>query len=181
MERYRIGDDAALYFVTFSVVDWLPIFVSEESCRIVADSLRFCHDQKCLRVNAFVIMPTHLHAIVFDRDFNNDRLAMTLTDFRKFTGRALADYSDGHLAPCLREALRSAAGDDRERRVWQPSRHPEALTSEPFWRQKLDYLHANPVRKGLVIRPEYWRFSSAGFLLSDGALPCDVALTPVVW
>src|SRR5262245_46883203 len=50
MERYRIGDDAALYFVTFSVVDWLPIFVSEEPCRIIADSLRFCHEQKCLRV-----------------------------------------------------------------------------------------------------------------------------------
>src|SRR6266446_3907405 len=109
-------------------------------------------------------MPTHLHAIVFDRDFDSARLSKTLTEYRKFTGRALADHCDGHFPNCFRETRRAAAGDDRERRFWQPSRHPEALTSEPFWRQKLDYLHANPVRKGLVIRPEYWRYSSAGFL-----------------
>jgi hypothetical protein len=101
MERYRIVSDAAVYFVTFSIVDWLPIFVSEEPCRIVADSFRFCHEQKALRFNAFVIMPTHLHA--------------------------------------------------------------------------------NPCRKGLVIRPEYWRYSSAGYLLHDGKMQCDVPLTPIVW
>ncbi len=46
MERYRIVEGAAVYFVTFSVVDWLPIFISEEPCRIITDSLRFCHDGK---------------------------------------------------------------------------------------------------------------------------------------
>src|SRR5437773_8656705 len=109
MERYRIADDASVYFITFSIVDWLPVFVSEAPCRIVADSFRFCHDQKGLQINAFVIMPTHLHAIVFDREFNSAALAKTLTEFRKFTGRNLADYCDGHAPLCIRESLRAAA------------------------------------------------------------------------
>ena len=60
MERYRFHSDGALFYVTFSVVDWLPIFVSEAACKIVTESLNFCHRQKGLRINAYVIMPTHM-------------------------------------------------------------------------------------------------------------------------
>jgi hypothetical protein len=35
--------------------------------------------------------------------------------------------------------------------------------SGKVWKQKMDYLHSNPCRKGLVLRPEDWRFSSALF------------------
>ena len=52
MERYRFHSDGALFYVTFSVVDWLPIFVSETACKIVTESLDFCQRQKGLRVNA---------------------------------------------------------------------------------------------------------------------------------
>jgi hypothetical protein len=70
MERYRFHSDGALFCVTFSVVDWLPIFVSDAAYKIVAESLSliFCHRQKGLRINAYVIMPTHLHAILFHED-----------------------------------------------------------------------------------------------------------------
>jgi hypothetical protein len=57
VERYRITAEAAVYYVTYSVVDWLPVFVSEQSCRIITDSLNFCYEKKGLRVNAFVIRP----------------------------------------------------------------------------------------------------------------------------
>ena len=57
MEWYRFHADGSLFYVTFSVVDWLPIFVSEAACKIVTESLNFCHRQKGLRINAYVIMP----------------------------------------------------------------------------------------------------------------------------
>jgi len=181
MESYRILPDVPVYFVTFSVVEWLPIFIAEKSCQIVAESLNYCHREKSLRVNAYVIMPTHLHAIVFDADFKSERLKDALTNFRKFTGRRLADFCDMYMPCCFRTTLRDKALDDRDRRVWQPSKHPEAIFSELFWMQKLDYLHDNPRRKGLVTRAEHWRFSSAAYLLSDGKCPCDVILSPIVW
>ena len=61
MERYRFRSDGALFYVTFTVVDWLPIFVSEAACKILTERLNFCHRQKGLRIDAYVIMPTHLH------------------------------------------------------------------------------------------------------------------------
>ncbi len=78
MERYRIVEGVGLYYVTFTVVEWLPVFLEENACKIITDSLNFCIKNKCLRVNAYVIMPTHLHATVFDVEFNGERLKHTL-------------------------------------------------------------------------------------------------------
>jgi len=181
MERYCIGPDAAVYFVTYSVVDWLPVFVSETTCRIITDSLNFCHEKKGLCTNAYVIMPTHLHAIVFDRDFDTVRLQKSITDFRKFTGRPLCDFCETRSPRCFVETFRAASPDDRQRRFWQSSRHPEAIESEVFWRQKMDYLHENPCRKGLVVRAADWRFSSAAYYVSDGRSPCDIKISPIDW
>jgi hypothetical protein len=181
MECYRIGPDAAVYFVTYSVVEWLPVFVSDSFCNIITNSLSYCHDHKLLRVNAYVIMPTHLHAIVFDSEYDSRRLENTMTDFRKFTGRTLSDICAKHMPRCFTETLRAAAPDDRERRFWQPSRHPIALETEKFWRQRLDYLHENPCRKGLVLRADLWRYSSAAYYHSDGHSAVDVQISPIDW
>jgi hypothetical protein len=76
-----------LQVAIFTVVEWLPVFIDEAACRIVTDSLNFCIQKKCLGVNAYGIMPTHFHAIVFDVEFRSEQLKHTLDDMRKFTGR----------------------------------------------------------------------------------------------
>jgi hypothetical protein len=43
MEVYRIQEEATLYYLTFTVVYWLPVFVSAETCLILTESLNFCH------------------------------------------------------------------------------------------------------------------------------------------
>jgi putative transposase len=159
MERYRISDDGAVYFVTMSVVEWLPVFISGEPCRILNECLNFCNERKGLKTNAYVIMPTHFHAIVFLDRFDPEALKAALTDFRKFTGRRLAEYCGSRLPPCFSEVLLRSSGADRDRRFWQPTLHPERIETEAFYNQKQRYLHDNPCRKGLVTRPEHWRFS----------------------
>jgi len=181
VERYRFHSDGAVYFVTFSVVEWLPVFVSEEAFTIVADSLNFCYDKKGLRTNAYVIMPTHFHAIMFHESFDPKSLENVVTDFRKFTGRQLCDYCEQRMPACFAETFREAAGDDRQRRFWQPSRHPVHVEMEAFWQTKFDYLHENPCRKGLVSRASEWRFSSASYWLSDVKPTNDVVLSALQW
>jgi len=79
------------------------------------------------------------------------------------------------------DVLREKAGTDRERRLWQPSRHPVQIETEAFWQGKLDYLHGNPVRKGLVRQAEHWRFSSAKYWLDGDEASSDVILSRVDW
>lgn len=177
--RYRIQPDQPIYFVTFSVVDWLPVFVTEEACQIIADSLSFCHLHKLLRVNVFVILPTHLHAVVFDDAFDPERLAQSLADLRKHTGLELIRYCERAMPRCFLQCLACASTGDRQHRFWQKGMHPQALYSQEVWRQKVEYLHENPCRKGLVGDPRHWRFSSAGSWL-DGS-GSEVMLTPLEW
>ena len=177
METLRIHDDVALYYMTFSVIQWLPVFIAEEPNLIVTESLNFCHHEKRLRINAFVIMPTHLHLIVTDADLDVPRLRQTMTDFRKYTGRRLADYCEQHLPPIFGQALRQTQRADRTRQFWQQSRHPEAVYSQKFLRAKANYLHDNPRRKGLVRNGTDWRFSSAAYWLSEPPGESDVMLT----
>ncbi|OGN74225.1 MAG: hypothetical protein A2X25_14645 [Chloroflexi bacterium GWB2_49_20] len=181
MEHYKIQEGVGVYFVTFTVVEWLPIFIDEPACKIITESLNFCVRNKSLCINAYALMPNHLHAIVFDRDFDIKRLKQTLDDFRKFTGRRLADYSDAHFSPVFGDALRRAAGEDRQRRFWQPTQHPVGIVSEQFWQQKINYIHENPVRKGLVFRPEDWRFSSARFWMDDDQKNSEVEISGIGW
>jgi hypothetical protein len=45
--------------------------------------------------------------------------------------------------------------------VWEEGSHPQRIEDEAVMRQKLDYLHYNPVKRGYVDLPEHWRWSSA--------------------
>ncbi len=181
METLRIHEDCALYYLTFSVIQWLPVFVSEESCLIITESLNFCHREKGLRINAFVIMPTHLHLIVTDADYNVERLRQTITDLRKYTGKQLARYAVEKGPAVFRQAIQGTLREDRANHFWQQSRHAEGLYTYPFWKTKFNYLHDNPRRKGLVREATAWRFSSAARWLLEPAGESDVELTGVEW
>ena len=123
----------------------------------------------------------NLAARLREQSFHGEPLRAALSDFRKFTGRQLSDYCAKAAPACFAVALRQAAGEDRERRFWQPTRHPEVIESQPFWQQKFDYLHDNPRRKGLVVRGEHWRFSSAAYYASDGRETYDVPISGFAW
>ena len=93
-----------------------------ELARIVADALMH-FDGERYRMGDFVIMPTHVHLIVFDAEFDAERLKRTLVDLRKFTGRELADYCADHMPACFAETLKRRAGDDRPLSRCQRSGH----------------------------------------------------------
>ena len=166
MDSYQFIDGVYVYFVTFTLTDWLPVFISPEPINIVIESLNFCIEKKFLRVHSFVIMPNHLHLIVSDQNYDNQRLQNALTEFRKYTGNRLAKYIDNALPDSLSIVIRNQAVKDRIRQVWQPGWHAEALATEKFLTQKINYIHENPARKGLVRSATDWLHSSASYWIN---------------
>ncbi|MBN8861882.1 MAG: transposase, partial [Sphingobacteriales bacterium] len=79
---YRIRNQAAIHFVTFSVVEWVDVFTRKMYRDIVLDSIRFCQNNKGLLLHCWCIMSNHLHLILSAK--NND-LSSLLRDFKKFT------------------------------------------------------------------------------------------------
>jgi putative transposase len=160
---YRIYPDGNyLYFITSTVVEWIPLFLSYPYCQILLDSFTFCRQSKGLRLHAYVIMPTHLHAIIScDQP---DRLTGIVRDMKRHTSRRISrklveDRSRVLLRPLFEMAPMGKG--NTEYKVWQDGYHPIAIYTQKFFRQKLEYLHDNPVRKGFVRRSEEWQYSSA--------------------
>jgi REP element-mobilizing transposase RayT len=173
---YRVlSHDHYPYFVTCTIVEWLPIF--KEACyqKIVLDALTFIIEHKHTQLNAFVIMSSHLHAVLWPEDQIN--LSDVLRDFKRFTSKAIS--AQASLAKDLDLLKKFASNREKHRaqdvsqfQVWQDGFHPEAIFTEDFARQKIDYIHMNPVKAGLVSRPEDWPFSSArAYLLGDVTSP----------
>ena len=59
--------------------------------------------------------------------------------------------------------------------VWQEGSHPELVNTEYIFKQKLEYIHNNPIKKGVASEPENWKYSSAGyyFLGESGVIDID--------
>ena len=97
----------------------------------------------------------------------SDPLHTVMRDFKRFTSRAIHDRlkQDGRITSLgwLETATQRARRQHGELGLWQDGFHPQALFSRDVFEQKLNYLHENPVRKGLVRRPDDWWYSSAAF------------------
>jgi len=109
-------------------------------------------------------MPTHFHAIVGAAD--GEQLSSVMRDLKRFTSREIVNVLQATGEELPLRAFKKAAslqGRGNDHKVWKDEFHPIGIRSIEVFRQKLDYIHHNPVRKGLVEESSHWRYSSAGF------------------
>ena len=127
---------------------------------IVLDSLRHLRDSRGLAVHAYVIMPTHMHAIL---SAGQDDLSDVIRDFKRFTSREMLEQSDRDGNRLQSWVFRNPSIKDSraKSKVWQDEFHPEVVFSQDFFLEKAGYLHTNPVRKGLVADAVSYYYSSA--------------------
>ena len=85
--KYAIRNQLGLHFVTFAVVDWIDLFIRNNYCQLVLDSLNFCKLNKGLRVHAYCIMSSHIHLILsVERGYI---LSSAIRDFKRHTSSSL--------------------------------------------------------------------------------------------
>ncbi len=131
--RYHINEPCAAHFVTATIVAWLPVFTTAERCDILIQSLEYCRAHKDLRIHAWVILDNHFHAILAA-----PHLSRVLADLKRHQFRH----------------FRAAYKVESTYQIWQEGSHPQAIVSDEIMLQKLEYLHNNPVKRGLVAVPE---------------------------
>lgn len=162
---YKIRNQEAIHYCTFSIVYWIDIFSRAVYRDIIIDSLKFCQKEKGLVIYAYVIMTNHIHLIVRS---DIGKLSDTIRDFKSFTSKriieTIKEYPESRRDWILWMFKRAASKYKRnmEYQVWTHDSHPEELESNKFIEQKLEYLHMNPVRAGIVQYPEDYLYSSAG-------------------
>jgi REP element-mobilizing transposase RayT len=157
--RYRIYESEYPYFLTCTIVGWLPVFTRPEAVQLVFDSWEFLKKHKDFRIYAYVILENHLHLIASAPD-----LSGAMKSFKMYTARQIIDLLKQHQANTLLHQLRAmklAHKTDSEYQVWEEGSKPKQIDHEAMMLQKLEYIHDNPVKRGYVDDPVHWRYSSA--------------------
>lgn len=165
MSEYLKIEEGKIYFVTFTIVDWIDLFTREDYVSIMIESIRYCQKEKGLMIYTYCIMPSHVHMIAGAK---SGTLGDLLRDMKGFTARKIIKEIVVNPAESRREwlleAFKKAAKKnvpDQKYQVWQHDNYPVELYSDKFINQKERYIHMNPVEMGLVSRPEHYRLSSA--------------------
>lgn len=118
----------------------------------MADSLRYCQENKELELNGYVFMLNHIHLIATSTD-----IAGFLRDFKYFTSVKFK-FDIEATEPRI---LQLFIDDNGIYQFWQNTNAPKKIENPNFYRQKLNFIHQNPLRKGYVADPKHWVWSSA--------------------
>ena len=151
-DRRIYGDELHAQFVTFSCYRRRRLLDHPKARQIVTAILADELSKRAGICSGFVVMPDHVHAIVWFPELN------TLSPFT----RVWKSRSSRQLKKFVRGQLHQYAGTiDPGQPAWQPKYYAFNLYSEKKALEKLEYLHLNPVRAGLVERAVDWRWSSS--------------------
>lgn len=164
--KYKLHDNTKLYFVTFTVVDWIDVFTRQEYVEIIYDSLKFSQKEKGLELYAYCIMTNHIHLII---GTENGVLSDIVRDLKSFTSRhirkAIENSNIESRKLWMLEIMKSSGAKNKRNKdfqFWQQHNHPIELDTNYLLDQRLNYIHQNPVKAGYVENEGDWINSSAG-------------------
>ena len=156
---YQIKDQGAVHFVTFTVHQWADVFTRPIYVDILLESLKYCQKQKGLEIFAWVVMTNHCHLIVRAR---NENLSDIIRDFKKFTAKNIYKAIETNPQESRKNWLLQVLSYEDKIWFWEEGYHGEEVYSQEFFDSKMNYIHQNPVRAGIVEKEEEYLYSSAG-------------------
>lgn len=155
------------YFLTFSTVDWVDIFIRPVYKQIIVHSLNHFIEQKGLAVYAWCLMTNHLHLLVQAKE--NGVIAEIEKEYKSFTTNKILEAIDTE--PQARkewilnrfENFGSLLGLSKKFHVWQTCSGPVFIDPKKAETilEYIDYIHTNPVRDRIVDSPADYLYSSA--------------------
>lgn len=132
---------------------------------LLIESLDFCRKYKGMELYAYCIMPNHVHMLF--RSSLEDPAGL-IRDLKSYSAKtllkAIKENSKESRKEWMLKTFREAAikqGRGNTHVFWQPHNNPIELWNTKVLKQKINYIHQNPVEAGLVLKPWEYRFSSA--------------------
>jgi putative transposase len=178
--RHTFNEPGHAHELTFSCYSGFPFLNSERTCLWLADSINQARKNLNFALWAFVFMPEHVHMIVYPRD-----PIYEVEDIRKAIKEPVARKAIRHFAqhsPQWSPRITRRRGERTERLFWQSGGgFDRNITESKTLLAMIDYIHLNPVRRGLVTRARDWRWSSARWFEGIIDLPLVPDPIPPEW
>ncbi|MEN9337402.1 MAG: hypothetical protein RLZZ500_2389, partial [Bacteroidota bacterium] len=183
-EGYVIRDQSLPHFLTCTIVDWIDVFSRKTYRECVIDCFEYCIKNKGMILYSYVIMSNHIHMII---QSNEGKLSDLIRDFKKFTAKTILEKIQSEpesrrewMLERFKLAIESHSRN-KKFQFWQLGNHAEEIYSEKFMWSKIDYIHFNPVRAGIVLNPQDYIYSSASnYVNCKGIINVETVQIPVV-
>ncbi len=171
---FQISRKTPAYYFTSVAHHRLPIFRTDKLKQVLCKAFNEARTNHKILIFAYVIMLDHIHMLAASEKSMSDTL-------RLVNGIAAHRVIQFLKENNFQSALLKLRGETRERNhkhsVWQHHSDSLEIFGENTFRQKVEYIHQNPVRAGLVENMFDYRFSSArqwsGKNISDEPLLTD--------
>jgi putative transposase len=175
MRLYKSRDPNIFHYVTAVTFRRVPVFRSEIACSFFVQALAETKEQCPFKLVGYVIMPDHVHLII--NPLSHD-ISDLMGRLKGSSARRILNWlrSSNHAISLAKLALNIPQKRSHTHSVWLKDFSAIDLWSPKFIRQKLNYIHANPVRAGLCEHPAYWRWSSYHAYLphESGSVPIEI-------
>jgi putative transposase len=152
LKRYYGRGD--LHFVTFSCYRRIALLRTAGARNVFVKALGAIRDRYKFSLVGYVVMPEHVHLLLSEPP--NSTPSIVLKVLKQRVARDLRAGGEP-LPPAF---MTEDAGLPR---FWEPRFHDFNVYSRYKLREKLEYMHANPVKRGLVKNPGEWIWSSFWF------------------
>ncbi len=157
--RYKIHEPTVPHFITCTVLHWIPIFTRTETTKIIFDSLSYLQKTDNLKIHAYVILENHLHLVA-----SSDDLAKTMRKFKAHTAKEILKLLQEQNVRIILNQLafyKKAHKTETSYQLWQEGIQPKLMQSDDMMRERINYIHQNPLKRGYIDEAKHWRYSSA--------------------
>ena len=161
---YEPGD---LHELTFSCYRQLQLLTNDVGREMLCRSIDRAMESQAWRLVAFVLMPEHVHLLVYPTtaEVKVDRLLSAIK--RPHSARIRRSLKKAK-SPLLKRLTVQERPGKWAFRYWQEGPgYDRNLSTEAATMAAINYIHENPVRRGLVTRGVDWKWSSARWYVSD--------------
>ncbi|KGO90574.1 REP-associated tyrosine transposase [Flavobacterium suncheonense] len=163
--KYKATTTEEAYFITITTVGWIDIFTRLNQKYVLIHALQHCQQNKGLEIYAYCIMTSHVHLLC--KATSGFVLSDVMRDFKKFTSKkiiqTIIEEPESRREWMLHYFQNACEHLKRKQqyKIWQDGYHAEHVYSNSFIKQKVNYIHQNPVKDKIVGFAEDYYFSSA--------------------
>ena len=155
MRRRRCFDSGFLHFITTSCYRRRPLLASRSRRNLFLKILEQVRVRYGFAVIGYVVMPEHVHLLLSEPERDHPSTVMQVLK-QRFARPVLKQMRP------QKQSVQSALwpGDLDLEHVWQRRYYDFVVRTGKKRVEKLQYMHRNPVKRGLVLAPEQWAWSS---------------------
>jgi putative transposase len=175
MKLFKSHEPNTFHYTTSVCYRRVPIFRNERACQLFIQALAETKKRLPFKLIGYVVMPDHAHLIL--NPVNCD-ISPVMNSLKSAAARQIIDWlkESNYVSSLRRLALEHPQKRGHTHSVWQKDFSAIDLWSPKFIRQKLNYIHLNPVRGNLCKHPAEWKWSSYRAYLphETGSVPIEM-------